>query len=222
MTSSARAPHRPLGRKGWALAALIATASASVVLSLNAWGAARERHALSGGDACAHVMGEGHHGMMGGMPFDARHIEKLLDQVNATDAQRAQIRVIGDKARTDLKALHPQMPGAGPAASGTKPGDKPPMAGPEGGPMGGLMALLTQPKVDAVAAEKTRQQMLAQHDAVSKRMLQAAIDIAQVLTPDQRVALGKLMQAHREHHGDHPQEHAGHGQRGDDHPMEAK
>lgn len=222
MTSSARTPHRPLGRKGWALAALIATASASVVLSLNAWGAARERHAWSGGGTCAHAMGEGHHGMMGGMPFGARHIEKLLDQVNATDAQRAQIRVIGDQVRADLKALHPQMPGAASAVAGGKPGDKPPAAGPEVGPMGGMMALLTQPKVDAAAAEKARQQMLTQHDAASKRMLQAAIDIAQVLTPDQRVALGKLMQARHERHGDHREAHAGRAQRADDRPMEAK
>ena len=40
------------------------------------------------------------------------------------------------------------------------------------------------------AAESVRQQMLAQHDQSSKRMLQAMLDVSKVLTPAQRAKLG--------------------------------
>ena len=123
-----------------------------------------------------------HPGMLG--PVAAAHIEQLLDDVNATDGQRAQIRVIGDKARADLRALHKQFDDA-------RQGEREAKEGPPPGPM----ALLTQAKVDASGAEKQRAQMVAFHDATSKRMLQAVVDIANVLTPEQRVALGEAMKA---------------------------
>jgi len=120
-------------------------------------------------------------GLLG--PVAAAHIEQLLDDVKATDAQRAQIRVIGDKARADLRALHEK---ADAEREANRAADK---DGPPPGPMG----LLTQAKVDASAAEKMRTQMVAFHDATSKRMLQAVVDIANVLTPEQRVSLGAMM-----------------------------
>lgn len=242
--SIAQAAAQPVGRKGWALAGLLALASASVVVSLNAWAAPQsdrhdrgERH----GAPQARMMGQGHHGGMGGMgagmPFDAVHIEHLLDEVKATDAQRAQIRQIGDKARADLQALHDQMPGMTPPPQGKPDGKAPqgklpakpdgasaqpmPPAG-SGAPMG-LMALLTQPKVDAAAAEKARQAMVAHHDAVSKRVLQGTLDIANVLTADQRVALGQAMQARHAERDEAPR-HEGHGKPGqpEDRKPEAK
>ena len=45
----------------------------------------------------------------------------------------------------------------------------------------------------AAAAEQVRQQMLAQHDQVSKRTLQAMLDASKVLTPEQRAKLGDRM-----------------------------
>jgi periplasmic protein CpxP/Spy len=115
-------------------------------------------------------MGMGMHGMQGGGP-GGHHIERMLDAVNATPEQRTQIKQIMQAAHTDLQAqrtagpsLHQQMQG-----------------------------LLAQTTIDARAVETLRQQMLAQHDVASKRMSQAMIDAANVLTPAQRQTLTGLM-----------------------------
>jgi protein CpxP len=62
---------------------------------------------------------------------------------------------------------------------------------------------MTQPKLDGVAAEKLRQQMLTQHDAVSKRMLAAMLDVAKVLTPEQRAKVGEQLKQRMARHADH-------------------
>ena len=80
------------------------------------------------------------------------------------------------KAHADLKALHTQ--------------DRTPMAH-------GL-SLLGEAKPDAAAAEKARQQMLAHHDKASQRMLQAQLDIANVLTPAQRAQISATLKARQE------------------------
>ena len=43
------------------------------------------------------------------------------------------------------------------------------------------------------AAESLRQQMMAQHDQASRRVTQAMLDVARVLTPEQRAKLGERM-----------------------------
>ena len=120
--------------------------------------------------------GPGHHhrGDMGGamgLPMFGGHVDRMLDSVKATDAQRTQVKQIVAAAAADLKsqresgkALHQQM-----------------------------QALFTQPTVDANAAEALRQQMLARHDAASKRMMQAMLDVSRVLTPEQRQQLAQQM-----------------------------
>jgi protein CpxP len=127
----------------------------------------------------------GHGGMMGG-----RMLDRMLKDVKATDAQRAQIQKIADSARNDVTKLH------------------------EGGRTlhEQSMALMAQPTVDAAAAEKLRQQMLAQHDQVSKRMLTAMLDISKVLTPEQRATLATRMKEHQKMR----EEHRGHEGHGDD------
>ena len=136
--------------------------------------------------ACPMHGGEhGHHGrgMKGGsdmgLPFAGPGFDRLLDEVQATDAQRKQIRDIADKARTDLRALHEKAREQHQNA----------------------MAVWTAPKIDAAEAEKQRQQMLAQHDQVSKRMMQAMLDVGNVLTPEQRAkAAVALKQRHDRMH----------------------
>ena len=112
-------------------------------------------------------MGMGGPGMHGG----GHHMERMLDVVNATAEQRAQIKTIMQAARTDLqtqrasgKALHEQM-----------------------------RAAFAQPNVDARAVEALRVQQQAQHDAASKRMLQAKLEISRVLTPEQRKLVAERM-----------------------------
>lgn len=136
--------------------------------------------------ACPMHGGEhGHHGrgMKGGsdmgLPFAGPGFDRLLDEVQATDAQRKQIRDIADKARTDLRALHEKAREQHQNA----------------------MAMWTAPKIDAAEAEKQRQQMLAQHDQVSKRVMQAMLDVGNVLTPEQRAkAAVALKQRHERMH----------------------
>ena len=77
--------------------------------------------------------------MMGGafFPMGGRGMERMLDDIKATDAQRTQIKQIADAARTDMAKLHADHRQLHPQ----------------------VMSLLTQPKIDAAAAEKLRQQI---------------------------------------------------------------
>jgi len=112
-----------------------------------------------------------HGGGMGGPEGMARHIDRMLDGLNATDAQRAQIRQIAQAAGADLRAQREASRGLRERA----------------------MQVFTAPTVDAAAAENLRQQMMAQHDQASRRMTQAMVDMARVLTPEQRAKLGERM-----------------------------
>jgi len=114
--------------------------------------------------------GMGGPGMMGGNPeFIGRMADHMLDGLNATDAQRTQIRQIAQGAAADLRAQR---------EAGRALRDK-------------GRQLFSAPTIDTAAAEALRQQMLAQHDQGSKRMLQAMLDIGKVLTPEQRAKLGE-------------------------------
>jgi periplasmic protein CpxP/Spy len=170
-------------KQRWAMGALVAATTASVVLSLSGWAGG---DGSGGAPRCMPHMGM--QAQEGGMPFGGRHMQHMLDEVKATDAQRTQIRAITDKAQADLKALHEQ--GRGLHEQGLK--------------------LWAAPKLDAGAAEKLRQQMQAQHDQVSKRMMQAMLDVGAVLTPEQRAKVAEQMQKHHDggpdHHGEHQPE----------------
>ncbi len=121
-----------------------------------------------------HMMGgeHGHHG--GGM--DMKWSGRMLDAVKATPEQRAQIQKIMEGARTDLQAQRE----AGQALRGQ------------------LMQAMAQPNIDANAVEQLRQKMLAQHDQVSKRRMQAMVDAARVLTPEQRKQLSERVGQRRD------------------------
>lgn len=116
-------------------------------------------------------------GTMGG-PGAAR----WLDGVGATAEQKAQLQAIHEAARKDMQAIR---------QSGNALRDQ-------------MRTALAQPNVDAGAVETLRQQMLAQHDAASRRMTQAMLDASKVLTPDQRKQMSEqfaqrraMMERHR-------------------------
>jgi protein CpxP len=142
----------------WMLFGMVVAISATVALS--AW---------------AQPMPGGHHGGGAGMGMfggpGGRGIDHMLDGLNATDAQRSQIKQIFQAAATDLKAQREQ---------GRALREK-------------AMQIFAAPNVDAGAAETVRQQMLQQHDQSSRRMLQAMLDASKVLTPEQRAKLGERM-----------------------------
>lgn len=127
----------------------------------------------------AQPMGHGPRAGMGGMMMGGsperigRMIDHLLDGLNATDAQRSQIKQIAQAASADVKAQ--REAGRGLRKRG--------------------LQLFTAPNVDPAAVEALRQQMLAQHDQTSRRITQAMLDISRVLTPEQRAKIGERMQA---------------------------
>lgn len=180
-SSSSTTASRRLGasvrQRMWMLGALLAAGSAALVLSLSAWAGpdGGERGFFQHGHHHAHMMG-GHHG---GMPFGfwgGRHVERILDRIDATPAQREQIRQILEKAKAESRALHQE---------GRALHDQ------------GLQ-LWAQPQIDAAAAEQLRRQMLAHHDKVSQNMLRYAIEVGTVLTPAQRAQLAEDIQKRRD------------------------
>lgn len=112
------------------------------------------------------------HGMeRGAMMGDGRHLDRMLDAVNATADQRVQVKAIMGTARQETRSLHDSMKALHDQER----------------------TLFTQPTVDARAAETLRAQKMALQDQVSKRMLQAKLEVSRVLTPDQRKQLADRM-----------------------------
>ncbi|HLO95201.1 MAG TPA: Spy/CpxP family protein refolding chaperone [Burkholderiaceae bacterium] len=145
--------------------------AAAMALALVTGAAQAQRHPGMGGPAMGPMTG----GMMGG------HVEHMLDLVDATEAQRAQIKSIMDAAHSELKAQHDTL------RSLHEQG----------------LTLFSATNVDAAAIEALRQKGSAVHEQVSKRMSQAMIDVARVLTPEQRAKLAaklKQRQARRAEH----------------------
>lgn len=129
-----------------------------------------------------------HAGMGGaamiGMPMQGRMVERMLDRVNASAEQRAQVRQIAERAAADMKAQRESGRALRQQAA----------------------TLFTQPVVDASAAEALRQQMLQQHDQASRRTLQAMLEVSRVLTPEQRKQLADGMAKRHEMMQRHLQE----------------
>ena len=122
-------------------------------------------------------MDHGRMGHGGGMGASPRHIERMLDSINATEAQRSQIKKIVETARADMKTQR---------EAGRSLHDK-------------SRALLAAPTIDTNALEQVRQQMLTHHEQVSRKALQVQIEVAQVLTPEQRAKLSEQMAKRMQH-----------------------
>ena len=108
--------------------------------------------------------------MFGGM------LNRLLDRVNATPQQRTQIEQIMQTNADEMRAQRD---------AGRELRDE-------------AMNLFAQPTVDANALEALRQKQLARHDATSRRMTAAVLEISRVLTPDQRKQMTDYMNERRE------------------------
>lgn len=182
-------PLSRIGRQSWALGGLVAATAISVVLSISAW--AGEDPAEDG--YCPPQAASMHGGPEGGMPsammpFAGRGLERMLSHLEATASQKDQIHKLADAAAPDMKALHEQGQALHEQA----------------------LKLWAAPKLDAAAAEQLRQKMSTHHEQMSKRMLQLALDIGQVLTPEQRAKMAQHMQTRMQqhmrghHHGSHP------------------
>jgi periplasmic protein CpxP/Spy len=164
-SSTPATPRRWFGAKRLAAAALIALAGGATLSAF----AMEHRHGGPG------MMGGGPGMGMGMGPMSGRGMDRMLDGIDATDQQRAQIRQIMQSAMGDMRSQR-----EGHRAL-----------------LDRAMAVYTAPTVDANAAEQVRQQMLAQHDAASKRMTAAMVEASRVLTPEQRTKLAERMKERR-------------------------
>lgn len=136
------------------------------VLALAGIGAAG---AMGGGD------GMGRHmmqiGMKHGGPFAGRGLERALDGVDATAEQEDRIWAIIDGARAELRPVMREFRDT----------------------RSTVMDLIAAPTIDRAAAEKLRAERIATIDEASKKMTEAALEAAEVLTPEQRAKLAENM-----------------------------
>lgn len=162
MTS--KTSSRFLAPRGARLAGTALLVALLGTVTLSAW-AQPGGHRMHGGPG----MHEGGPGM--GMMMGGRGLERMLDSVNATAEQRAQIKQIAERAMADMKAQR---------ESGRASRDE-------------MMKLFTAPTVDANAVEALRARKMQQHDQASRRMTQAMVEASRVLTPEQRKQLADRM-----------------------------
>jgi len=99
----------------------------------------------------------------------------MLDQVQATDSQRAQVKKIVEDAYGDLVPLRHQHRQHREA----------------------FLVAIQQPSIDRATLEGLRQAELQLAETASNRIVTALADVAEVLNPEQRVALVKLAEAFR-------------------------
>ena len=177
---AAASPRRASRIKKAAIATLVALAAGAGVVAwadgrAGGWGG----HGM-GGPA---MMGGGY-GMMGD---GSRMSDRMLAGLNATDAQRAQIRQIMQAAAADMKTQFE----AGRALR-------------EQG-----LAIFSAPVVDAAAAESLRQQMVAHYDQMSQKMTQTMVAVANVLTPEQRAKFAERVKMRQDTMRERMQRHQG-------------
>lgn len=111
------------------------------------------------------------------------HVDKFLQhvyiEVDATDAQKAQLDPLVKQAVADLMPLHSQVHDFHAQA----------------------LALLSQDHVDRAAIESMRAEHIQAADQASRRIAQLLGDVAEVLTPAQRKALAaRITEMHGEMH----------------------
>lgn len=129
-------------------------------------------------------LGGGFFGGMQGAPTE-EHVECMLKRIysvtHATPEQQQRIAPIVKQVVTDLSPLRSQMQGTREQAR----------------------AIMSAPQIDRAALEQLRASRLQAADAISRRMTQAFADVGDVLTPEQRKALGERMQRRGGHeHGE--------------------
>jgi len=102
-----------------------------------------------------------------------RMIRHLAVEIDATAEQQDKLRAIVRGAVKDLLPVREKMLAA--RATGRE--------------------LLVQPSVDRAALEKLRANQIATHEAVSKQLVQAVADAADVLSPEQRRRIADMLPA---------------------------
>jgi Spy/CpxP family protein refolding chaperone len=97
----------------------------------------------------------------------------ILYKVEATDDQKSKVQSILDQTLDDLQAFHPDREELHAQVRG----------------------LLTAETIDRDAIERLRGEQLERFDVASKRISAAIADVAEVLTPAQRLELAELAES---------------------------
>jgi Spy/CpxP family protein refolding chaperone len=163
----------------WTLAGLGVASVAAIAGAVGASGWHGRAHAHGFGPGGRGFMGSGFGGDMDpeamGRRLDAM-VSFALADIDATADQKSRISAIAKQAAADLAPLRKVHQEARQKS----------------------MALLTQPTIDRAQLEALRVQQMQLGDTVSRRMVQAIADAAEVLNADQR---GKLAQKWQARHG---------------------
>ena len=116
------------------------------------------------------------------IPVDVveQRLDHVLRSVDATPDQQTRLHGIVEAAVKDLDPIRQHL--AGTRAQ--------------------ITALLAAPQIDRAAVEQLRSERLAEMDQASKRMTQALLDAADVLTPEQRKKLADTAAEWQAHHRD--------------------
>jgi periplasmic protein CpxP/Spy len=104
-----------------------------------------------------------------------RMAERLVEAVDGTPEQKQKVGEIAKAAAGEVRELRKQ------AGDLRRRG----------------LELLQAPTIDRAAIESLRSQQMTVADAISKRVATAFADVAEVLTPEQRVKLAERMQSRR-------------------------
>ena len=172
MNDNSTPQSTPSRKRGWLIAAALTAAVAATGLA----GASM----AADGPGMGMGMG-GHHGHHG--PVDAataaKHIDKMVEHIlsDGTPLQKARLSEIAKSAFADLQGSRAEFHAAHEKAH----------------------ALLMQTAIDRVALEQLRVEQVARMDKVSKRILTAVEDAAEVLTPEQRVRFHEQLQKRMRH-----------------------
>jgi protein CpxP len=120
--------------------------------------------------------GGGHHGPMSGRSAEdhLEHIQAILTKVGATDAQKSQIEGILKPALDDLKAVRESH-----SATFQQ-----------------FHEAMMASSIDRARLETLRAEQIKSFDTASKRLVTAISDAAEVLSPEQRAAFAKQIEAH--------------------------
>jgi Spy/CpxP family protein refolding chaperone len=154
-------------------------AIAAVVAALG--GTAAYAGAEHGG---AHGHGHGHAPWQMDAAQADKHIEMMVEHIvpDGSTAQKSRLAEIGKSCFNDVKPIHQQLRDGHEA----------------------IHKQLAQPAIDRAALESLRASQMKAMDQMSRRVLAAATDAAEVLTPEQRAkfngALHKMAMSHMGSH----------------------
>lgn len=164
------------GSNGWRRGLAVGGLAVAVVAGAGLVNAQADGGGWGGGWGPRHG---GMHERMGGMGFMHGGMGRVLEEIDATAEQEKKIWAIIDSTRSELRSTMIDF-------RNTRED---------------VVDLLTASQIDREAAEKLRSERVAALDAASQKMTAALLDVAEVLTPEQRAELAEIIEERRSRRG---------------------